>query len=388
MAPFGGWDMPLWYKAGAVHEHLAVIQAAGLFDTGHMDLLLLSGNDVRVFLDFAYTRDLSRLQPERAAYGAFLDRRGHCLDDAIAYPLSGGGYGLVVNAGKGPLIRSHLASLPGADRVDIRAPAVRPAKLDLQGPASAAVLAEVLDGADRIFSALPFFAFQGDFDPAACGVRLKDGTPILLSRTGYTGELGFEIFLPADRAGKVWDDLLRVGAPRGVLPCGLAARDSLRAGAVLPLSGRDIGDWPFINHPWEFALPRAAGDGAAFTKDFVGRDALDRSATPHTLPFAGFDPRRVDPSSARVFHDGRECGKILTIVTDMAIGRIDGAIAGLSSPNRPARWTPRGLACGFIRVDRRLAAGTRASLKDDRREIQVEIVKDIRPDRGARRKLP
>ena len=384
MASFSGWNMPLWYMAGAVKEHLAVIRDAGLFDTGHMDIILLSGEKVREFLNFACTRDISALPPRRAAYGAFLDQRGHCLDDAVIYPLNGGRYALVVNAGMGPAIRHHLALLPEAAGIDIREPAGRLAKLDLQGPASAAILGEILDQAEQVLPELSFFSFKGDFDLAAGGVRLKDGTPILLSRTGYTGELGFEIFLQPEQAGRVWDHLLQAGKPKGLLPCGLAARDSLRTGAVLPLCRQDIGNWPFINHPWESALPLTKDEPLSFTKDFVGRNALDRAAAPHTLPFAGFDQRRVDPHTAKVVQAGRECGTILTIVTDMAIGRTDGAITGLSSPERPENWTPRGLACGFVKVDRRLEAGTQVTLKDGRREIKAEIVRDIRPNRSAR----
>ena len=385
MAPFGGWDMPLWYKAGAIREHLAVIQAAGLFDTSHMDVFFVSGGQSRDFLNFAFTRDLSDLRPGRCAYGAFLDARGHTIDDAIIYPFADNRQAVVANASMGPALRRHLGALPGADSVSITGTTPRPAKLDIQGPASVAILRKLLDDADRVFTAFPYFTFKGDFAPEQSDVRLRDGTPILLSRTGYTGELGFELFLPADRAGAVWDEFLRAGADSGLLPCGLAARDSLRAGAVLPLSHQDIGDWPYINHPWPFALPLDENGG--FTKPFAGSDGLHAATAPHTLAFAGYDPRRVDAHTAKVMHDGLAIGTVTTIVNDMAIGRIDGRIVSLASRERPKDWTPRGLACGFIRVDRHPGEGAEIMLRDERREIRVEIVRDIRPDRTARMKL-
>ena len=385
MAPFAGWDMPLWYKAGAIKEHLAVVTAAGLFDTSHMDVLLLSGEKWRVFLDFAFTREIAGLRQGRCGYGAFLDKAGHCLDDAIIYPLDEERAAVVVNASMAGPIRDHLAGLPDADAVTIAPLSPRPAKLDLQGPASVAILEGLLAGGRETLTTFPYFSFKGDFDFTPTGVRLADGTPILLSRTGYTGETGFEIFLPEDRAGALWDAILERGAAAGVIPCGLAARDSLRTGAVLPLSHQDIGAWPYINHPWPFALPLAQ-DGS-FSKKFFGSDALNAETSPHTLPFAGYDPRRVDPATAEVVVDGVSAGRVLTIVSDMAIGRVDGRIRSLASPDKPEGWTPRGLACGFIMVNRPLAAGCEAVLRDGRREIRIEIVSDIRPDRTARKKL-
>ena len=148
--------------------------------------------------------------------------------------------------------------------------------MDIQGPLAAKILGRVLADAQAVFAGMPYFSFKGHFDdasPMADAVRLDDGTPILLSRTGYTGEFGFEIFLEPDKIRHLWQRLLVAGESYGIRPCGLAARDSLRAGAVLPLSHQDIGHWPFINHPWPFALPFTA-DQTGFTKDFIGRTAF------------------------------------------------------------------------------------------------------------------
>ena len=388
MAPFGGWEMPLWYKAGAVGEHLAVIRAAGVFDTSHMDVLIVEGDGDRTFLNYAYSRDIANAKPGRAAYGAFLTADGHCIDDAVVYPAADGRHAVVANAGMGPILQKHMQSLPGAEKTTVREPSERPAKIDIQGPHALSLVQALFDRktTEELFAAFPYFSFRGDFELEKSALRLADGTPVLLSRSGYTGELGFELFAPRSAIGTIWDRILADGAPLGVLPCGLAARDSLRTGATLPLSHQDIGAWPFINHPWQIALPLLP-DGT-FSKNFHGASALDPKTARHTLAFAGFDPRRVDSHEAKVLLDGLPIGIVTTIVSDMAIGRVDGKIVSTASPDRPEGWQPRGLACGFVLVDRPLARGTAITLKDGRREIAVEIVHDIRPDRTARKKLP
>ena len=385
MVNFGGWEMPLWYAAGAVKEHLAVIRAAGLFDTSHMSVITVEGEKVKEFLNFALTRDLSEQRLGRCGYSAILTEDGCCLDDTIIYPLSERRIALVVNAGMGEKVIAHMQGLPGGSALAWNDLTGQVGKLDIQGPAALKILKDLLQGPEGLFETFPYFSFKGDFDFAASNVFLRGGIPIVLSRTGYTGEFGFEIYLPAERAVTAWEMILSAGSPQGLIACGLAARDSLRAGAVLALSHQDIGGWPFINHPWPWALPLLENGG--FSKDFYGRQGLDPALAPHTLPFAGFDPRKVDTESARVFYQGEDIGQVLTCVADMAIGRVEGKIISCACPDAPENFTPRGLVCGFVKVDRPLPAGSRLSLKDQRREIAVEVVTDIRPCRTARKKL-
>lgn len=381
---FGEWEMPLWYPAGAVKEHLAVVTAAGLFDTSHMDVLFITGAGALKLLDRAFSRDLAALKPNRGVYGVFLADNGNCLDDGVLYPLGPDRFAVVVNAGMGRVVARHLESLPEAAGVAVGEPAERLAKLDVQGPAAPKIVENLL--ADPgLLASFPYFSFKGDFDLGRSDVFLKDGTPALLSRSGYTGEVGFEIFVPLAGAKTAWDAILANGEAHDILPCGLAARDTLRAGAMLPLSHQDIGAWPFINNPWTFALPLTP-DGV-FGKDFVGAKSLNPAAADHTLAFAGFDQRRIDSHSATVIHRGEEIGAVLTIVSDMAIGRVEGEIVSLTSPDKPADWKPRGLSCGFVKVTRSLEPGELVKLRDQRREIEVAIVSDIRPNRTARRKL-
>ncbi|MDR2161437.1 MAG: hypothetical protein LBO77_04775 [Desulfovibrio sp.] len=382
LVDFGGWEMPLWYPSGAVKEHLAVLSSAGLFDTSHMSVFVIRGEGVREFLQYALTRDISTLAPGKAGYSILLNACGHTVDDTIVYPLDEKRFALVVNAGMSATVIAHLRELPRGKNFAYADLTGCCAKLDIQGPAACRILRQYMAGADDLFARFPYFSFRGDFDFASSAVRLTDGTPLLLSRTGYTGEQGFEIFLPADRVLLLWEKLLEGG---GLIPCGLAARDSLRTGAVLPLSHQDIGPWPFTNTPWTFALP--LDSTGAFTKDFMGRAALDPATADHTLPFVGFDPRKVETRGARVFHEGADVGCVLTAVADMGIGRVDGKVVGLASPKLPEGWRPRGLVCGFVKIRRPLPPGTMISLKDSRREISVEISSDIRPHRTARQAL-
>lgn len=162
LVDFGGWDMPLWYPTGAVKEHLAVIQAAGLFDIGHMAGILLSGPAALEALQWAFTKDLSLSGP-RAAYGAFLDVDGGVVDDAIIYPLSEGRYFVVLNVGKGERIASQLREWSAAEgkSLVVRDLAGTYAKLDLQGPATVRVMRKLLNDPDAVFDGPAVLLLQG-----------------------------------------------------------------------------------------------------------------------------------------------------------------------------------------------------------------------------------
>jgi aminomethyltransferase len=211
----------------------------------------------------------------------------------------------------------------------------------------------------------------------------------MVSRTGYTGEFGFELYVDISAAVRLWEVILAAGRAFGLIPCGLAARDSLRAGAVLPLSHQDIGHWPFVNNPWLFAL---AWDqtGQGFCKDFIGAEALLSSKDQdHTLPFAGYDPRKINAGENSFVTDtnGVRIGTILTCTTDMSIGRVCAAIVSIATPEssgKPKDFKAKGLCCGFVKVKKRIAAGEEVILTDGKRKITVELREDIRPDRTAR----
>ncbi|MFT5697172.1 MAG: aminomethyltransferase [Desulforhopalus sp.] len=393
MALFGNYDMPLWYKTGTKAEHLAVIETAGIFDTSHMATVTVKGAGARGLLQYCLTKDMDScigknktpLTKGRCVYGLFLDAAGLVIDDAIVYQLSEESYMVVVNAGMGGTIAKHLESHSQDKAIQITDLTDLVGKMDIQGPDAAKVLKKIVKNPELLFEKMMYFSFKGGF--AGCSgttsVQLLDGTDIIVSRTGYTGEFGFEIFCEVEHLVSLWNQLLEAGKDFSVIPCGLAARDSLRAGAVLPLSHQDIGPWPFANTPWSFAIAEKDGNGE-FTKDFHGAKALLASGwQKHTLAFAGFDPRKIGAEETNYVTDldGNTIGKILTCTTDMAIGRVDGEIRSIAEDKE---LKLKGLCCGFVLLDRAVGQGEVVLLTDGKRKIKVEIRTDVRPQRTAR----
>lgn len=398
MATFGGYDMPLWYPSGVKAEHLAVIQGAGVFDTSHMAVVMVRGEGAKELLQRCFTKDLERsvgrgktpLSIGRCVYGIFLYPDGTVIDDAIVYQLGAKEYMVVVNAGMGPVVADHLLKAV-EDDTQVEDLTDRVGKMDIQGIASARILKKIMRDPETLFDGMVYFSFKGGFGgfPAAVTeTKLLDGTPVLVSRTGYTGEFGFELFVERDQLESLWNQLLAAGEEFGVIPCGLAARDSLRAGAVLPLSHQDIGSWPFLANPWQFALAWD-DDQKGFTKDFIGADALlEATDFQYTYPFAGFDPRKISSEGSYVTDSGNnKIGTILTCTTDMAIGRQNGEIVSIAESRGDTSgksFVPKGLSCGFVLLEKKCEAGEEIYLTDGKRKLKVEIRSDVRPGRTAR----
>ena len=393
MALFGNYDMPLWYASGTKTEHLTVIKSAGIFDTSHMAVVTVKGAGARALLQHCLTKDMDScigknktpLTEGRCVYGLFLDDDGLVIDDAIIYNLSTDSYMVVVNAGMGGSIAKHLENQSQGQTIRIEDLTDKVGKMDIQGPDSARVLSKIVKNPGQLFEKMMYFSFKGGFDSCegTTTVQLSDGTDVLVSRTGYTGEFGFELFCEVKHLVSLWNQILEAGKDFSVIPCGLAARDSLRAGAVLPLSHQDIGHWPFAHTPWSFAIADKDENGE-FTKDFHGAKALLASDwQKHTLAFAGFDPRKIGAEDANYVTDleGKKIGKILTCTTDMAIGRVDGEIKSIAG-NKELKL--KGLCCGFVLLDREVQQGEVILLTDGKRKIKVEIRTDIRPQRTAR----
>jgi aminomethyltransferase len=403
MADFGGFEMPLWYETGVKNEHLGVLKSAGIFDTSHMACINVKGKDSFELINYCFTRDISQLKSGRCIYGAFLDINGHCIDDAIIYKFSDNFFMICINAGMGTVIENHLyANIVKNSDISIEDLSGKIAKMDIQGKDCLKILSKIIKNPDMIFKKMPYFSFKGNFDKSQfyktgseiSDVQLLDGTPVLLSRSGYTGEFGFEIFILADAIVNLWEDILKAGQKFDIMPCGLASRDSLRTGACLPLSHQDIGNWKFINHPWEFALSFNK-DKTSFTKKFLGDDTLlsDSDKAVYIYPFAGDSLRKITPgeNSEVINEHGKVIGKVLTCVTDMGIAWYNGSIISINSPNTPEDFKIKGLSCGFIMVSEKLDindscdCNEKLTLQEGKRSIKVNVVKDIRPDRTARK---
>ncbi|MBF0257525.1 MAG: aminomethyl transferase family protein [Desulfamplus sp.] len=402
MANFGGFDMPLWYETGVKLEHLAVVESAGIFDTSHMACVMVTGKDALNLLQLCHTRDLDSLKNGRCVYGAILNEKGHVIDDAIVYRFDETSYMVCVNAGMGTTVASHFQNhksslIAGHERpveVTVTDLSEKVSKMDIQGKNSAKILKKVLHNPDTLFEKMPYFSFKGDLS-ADSKARLKNGTPLLLSRSGYTGEFGFEMFISPDAIVQLWQDILEAGKEYNLIACGLGARDSLRAGSVLPLSHQDVGNWKFVNTPWSFALPYDS-DKSGFTKTFIGSEALlssenskNENGTRYTFAFVGQDLRKIGAGSDSQVIDGngKAIGTVLTCATDMAIGWHNNKIYSIASPDLPEGFKAKGISCGFVLVDRKLDIGTKLVLQEKNRKINVTIVDDVRPHRTARGKI-
>jgi len=281
MVDFGGWDMPVQYR-GILEEHRAVRERVGLFDVSHMGEFEFRGKDAEACLQWLTPNDLRQLADGRCHYSAFLTEAGTFVDDLLVYRRAADSYLVVVNAGNTPKdfrwVGTHKR---GETSLENKSDAY--ALIAVQGPRSAGLLARV---AESDPSDLPYYGFRDS--------RVL-GAPALVSRTGYTGEDGFELYLAPEDAEKVFRGLLIAGRPDEIEPCGLGARDTLRLEAKMALYGNDIDE---TVTPWEADL----GWIVKMKKgDFVGRGALERqkaSGPPRKL--VGFE--MIDRGIARHGH--------------------------------------------------------------------------------------
>jgi glycine cleavage system T protein (aminomethyltransferase) len=253
---FGGWEMPVQYT-GILEEHKAVRERVGIFDVSHMGEFDVKGRGAGEALQFLTPNDVGKLDDEQAHYSAFLTDRGTYVDDLLVYRRGADDYMLVVNASNTPKDFAWASSrargdVSLADRTD------ETALLSVQGPKAGELVDRI---AAEPVTDLKYYTFKT--------TRVL-GVPALVSRTGYTGEDGFEIYIDAASAEKTMRALLEQGRAFGILPCGLGARDTLRLEAKMALYGNDIDD---SVTPWEADL----GWVVKMQKgDFLGRDALAR----------------------------------------------------------------------------------------------------------------
>jgi aminomethyltransferase len=272
MVPFAGWDMPVEYS-GIVNEHMAVRTKAGLFDVSHMGEIELAGKDAFAALQKIATNDVAKLAVGQAQYSALTTPEGTFVDDLIVYRQAGDHYLVVVNAGdieaKYKWIVEHTRD---AGDVAVVNSSSRYALLAVQGPAAKGIV-QTLTSVD--LGAIRYYWFaHGE----VAGVRS------IISRTGYTGEDGFEIFVPPQSADKVWTAILEAGADAGIVPVGLGARDTLRLEAGMHLSGQDIdGTTTVLEADLEWIVGWKKGE-------FIGRSALEsQKATGLRRKLVGFE---------------------------------------------------------------------------------------------------
>lgn len=294
MVDFNGWDMPLLY-AGIVEEHRRVRAAAGLFDISHMGRLSVRGPDVLPFLQDLLPFDVAALAPGRVKYSLLLNERGGTLDDVLVYRHPDHA-SLVVNAGNRAKCLDWLERRRGARRVAVADRTAETVMVAVQGPAAigiaGAFLGEPLEG-------LKYYAHVERVLPIG---------PVLVSRTGYTGEDGVELIAPAVAGERLWAALLDVGKAMGIGPAGLGARDTLRLEAGMPLYGHELTEEVT---PLEAGLERAI---QIEKPGYVGREALlaQRAAgVPRTrIGLRVFDGKKIPRQGCPVTAGGREAGAV------------------------------------------------------------------------------
>jgi aminomethyltransferase len=259
LVPFAGWLMPVQYS-GVLDEHRTVRTAAGLFDLGHMGQVQVTGPDALPFLQLVTTNDVSVLEPGNAQYSLLPNEQGGVIDDIIVYRIPDQpGYFVVINAANRTKdvawLQSQQAINPALD-VDVEDVSDSFGMLAIQGPSAEGIVAARTE---------TDLSVLGPFEWLRTTVA---AVPSLVARTGYTGEDGFEFYVPWARTGDLWDALMEEGVPQGLKPIGLGARDTLRLEARMPLYGNELAD---------DISPIEAGLGWAVKLDkgpFIGREAI------------------------------------------------------------------------------------------------------------------
>jgi len=303
---FAGWLMPLRYGSETA-EHNAVRTAAGLFDLSHMGEITVTGPQAAAALDYALVGQPSALAPGRARYTMICAPDGGIIDDLIVYRLSEDEFLVVANAANTPAVFQALADRAGEKDARVADRTADYALIALQGPHAERILAPLTD-AD--LAGVKYYASY----PATVA-----GTSVLLARTGYTGEDGFELFTPPEQAERVWDALSAAGAADGLVPAGLAARDTLRLEAGMPLYGHELG--PDLT-PFDAGLGRVVKLDKP--GDFVGRAALaERAGAAPQRELVGLvgRSRRVPRHGYDVLWDEAACGTVTSGAPSPTLGK-------------------------------------------------------------------
>ncbi len=321
MVNFAGWDMPVQYTS-IVAEHHAVRRAAGLFDIAHMGRLRFTGPDAALFLDYLVTNDVPALAVGQIKYALVTNERGGILDDVLVYRLAGS-HLLVVNASNRLKILDWIEQHRGSFAVTVEDQTVSQFMLALQGPLAQSLLQPLVD----VDLAQVKYYFG---HPA----RVQ-GEAGYVSRTGYTGEDGFEVIVPASRALALWEALIAAGAPRGLLPAGLGCRDTLRLEAGMPLYGHELSE---ATDPFTAGL---AFGVRLDEKDFIGREALVAAkANPDRLRRVGLElaSKRIAREGTLVFEGDCEIGRVTsgtfspTLEKSIAMAYVPGSAAAVGTP--------------------------------------------------------
>lgn len=323
---FGGWDMPLKYGS-ELAEHKAVRSTAGLFDLSHMGEVWVKGPDAATFLNSALAGNMAIMAVGRAKYSVICNAEGGIMDDLITYRRADDTFLVVPNAGNAPVVAAALAERAAGFDVLVTDASAETSLIAVQGPASVAILAQLIDAdSQEVLTGMKYYA--------ADEITVA-GHDVLLARTGYTGEDGFELYLPNAQAPALWASLMEAGAAHGLIPAGLACRDSLRLEAGMPLYGNELS---LDVTPFDAGL----GPIVSFKKeeDFVGRSALEAAkaaGTQRTLVGLKGLGRRAGRGGYPVMSEGTVVGTVTsgqpspTLGYPVALAYVDNAFSEIGT---------------------------------------------------------
>ncbi len=298
MVEFGGWDMPVQYAAGTMTEHLRTRTHAGLFDVSHMGEIDVQGPDAIPFVNRLTSNDVTKLIDGQAQYSALTTPEGTVIDDLLVYRFAADHLLLVVNAGTTEKDWNWITSHHGDESVTLKNVSAEFCQIAIQGPRALSIL-QTLTAAP--LSEIKYYHFREDE---------VDGVQSIISRTGYTGEDGFEVYAAPDKAEQIWNKILEAGdfgTEAGVLPCGLAARNTLRLEAGMCLYGHEIDETTTLleaNLGWITKLNKG---------DFIGRERLARQKEEGIArKLVGFEVtnRGIARDGQEVLIGGRRVGQV------------------------------------------------------------------------------
>jgi aminomethyltransferase len=326
IVPFAGYLLPVQYEQGIIAEHCAVRERAGLFDVSHMGEFIVRGKDALACLNLIMTNDFTDMGVGRVRYTLMCNERGGIVDDLVVCKMAEDRYMLVVNAANrdkdAAWILEHLGG--GVSFEDVSDSF---AQIALQGPSSPEILGALSKTIPK-----KYYTLIEDGNVA--------GIDCIVSRTGYTGETGFEFYCPPEKAESLWDRLIEAGKGAGLIPCGLGARDTLRLEASMPLYGHEMDE---NTTPFEAAL----GSAVRMDKpDFTGKKALLGKEKPSRVRTGiRVTGRGIVRENAEVFSGGKLAGKTTSgtfcpwLKESFAMALLD---VGVSAPRTPLQVDVRG----------------------------------------------
>ncbi|MEK6279642.1 MAG: glycine cleavage system aminomethyltransferase GcvT [Acidobacteriota bacterium] len=331
MVDFGGWDMPVQYPAGTVEEHLRTRNHAGLFDVSHMGEIDVRGTDAIAFINYITSNDVSKLIDGQAQYSALTTPEGTVIDDLLVYRFAADHLLLVVNAGTTEKDWDWIISQQRNESVQLKNVSADYCQLALQGPDAQGILQRLTE---LPLAEIKYYRFtEGQVD----------GVASIVSRTGYTGEDGFEVYAAADKAEQLWNKILEAGnyeTDGGVVPCGLAARNTLRLEAGLALYGHEIDETTTLleaNLGWICRLNKG---------DFIGRERLAKQKE------EGITKRLVglEVTERGIARDGQDV-------------LIDGEHAGKVTSGSPAPYLKKNIGMAYVPIQ----------FANEGQEIQIDV---------------